>query len=154
MVSVPLTYWSASPLYSSWRRSQGCQGGAQLWEKVNWGGGVPHGMRLFCLQLEASCLHWSFLLTVDKFSFFTYNWSFFAYNLSFSTYNWSFFAYSGEARLIRALRDCKQRSLTVSKKSSDCKWTSFPRSKPGGFHIFGKGLDCVPDPFENVPSRL
>ena len=33
-------------------------------------------MRLFCLQLEASCLQWSFLLTVDNFSFFTYNWSF------------------------------------------------------------------------------
>ena len=27
-------------------------------------------MRLFCLQLEASCLQWSFLLTVDNFSFF------------------------------------------------------------------------------------
>ena len=33
-------------------------------------------MRLFRLQLEASCLQWTFLLTVDTFSFFTYNWSF------------------------------------------------------------------------------
>ena len=33
-------------------------------------------MRLFCLQLEASCLQWSFLLTIDNFSLFTYNWSF------------------------------------------------------------------------------
>ena len=75
------------------------------------------GMRLFCLQLEASCLQWSFLLTVDHFSFFTYSWSSCAYSFSFSTYSWSFFAYSGELRLVRALRDCKQRSLTVSKKA-------------------------------------
>ena len=40
-------------------------------------------MQFFCLQLEGSCLQWSFLLTIDKFSFFTYNWSFFPYNLSF-----------------------------------------------------------------------
>ena len=58
----------------------------------------------------------AFLLTVDNFSFFAYNWSCFAYNLSFFTYNWSFFAYNGKVCLIRALRDCKQRSLTVSKK--------------------------------------
>ena len=59
----------------------------------------------------------AFLLTIDNFSFFTYTWSFFAYNFSFFTYNWSFFAYSGTVHLIRALRDCKQRSLTVSKKA-------------------------------------
>ena len=29
----------------------------------------------------------------------------------------AFFAYSGKVHLIRALRDCKQRSLTVSKKA-------------------------------------
>ena len=52
----------------------------------------------------------AFVLTVDNFSFFTYNWS-------FSAYSFSFFAYSGKVRLIRALRDCKQRSLTVSKKA-------------------------------------
>ena len=74
-------------------------------------------MRLFCLQLEASCLQWSFLLTVDKFSFFTCKWGFFAYSVSFFTYSWSFFAYSGKVRLIRALRDCKQRSLTLSNKA-------------------------------------
>ena len=69
----------------------------------------------FCLQLEASCLHWSFLLTPDSFSYFTYNWSFFTYNFSFFTYNWSFFAYSGEVCRVSALGDCKQRSLTASK---------------------------------------
>ena len=41
------------------------------------------GTQLFCLQLEASCLQWSFLLTVDNFSLFTYNWSVFADNFSF-----------------------------------------------------------------------
>ena len=81
-------------------------------------------MRLFCLQLEASCLQWSFLLTVDKFSFFTYSWSFCTYifsflidNVSFFTYSWSSCADNGKVRLISALRDCKQRSLTVSKKA-------------------------------------
>ena len=88
-------------------------------------------MRLFCLQLEASCLQWSFLLTVDNFSFVgnnvAYSWSFLAYSFSFSAYSfsfsadsWSFFAYSGKVHLIRALRDCKQRS-------SNCKQKSFPR---------------------------
>ena len=43
------------------------------------------------------------LLSVVHFSFFTYNWSFFADILSFFTYSWSFFAYSGRVRLVRAL---------------------------------------------------
>ena len=33
----------------------------------------------------------------------------------------AFSAYSGRVRLIRALRDCKHRSFTVSKKGSNCK---------------------------------
>ena len=74
-------------------------------------------MRLFGLQLEASCLQWSFFTYSRQFSFFTHSWSFFAYSFSFFTYSWSFFAYSGKVRLIRASRDCKQRSLTVSKKA-------------------------------------
>ena len=40
-------------------------------------------MQPFCLQLEASCLQWRFLLTADNFSYFTYNWSFFTYSSSF-----------------------------------------------------------------------
>ena len=58
----------------------------------------------------------AFVLAVDNFSFFL-QLELPAYSLSFFTYNWSFFAYSGKARLIRALRDCKQRSVTVSKKA-------------------------------------
>ena len=53
-------------------------------------------MRLFCLQLEASCLQWSFLLTIDNSSFSTYCWSSFAYNFSFLTCNWSFLLTMGK----------------------------------------------------------
>ena len=66
----------------------------------------------------------SFLLTVELFylqstisAFFAYSWSFFAYSLSLFAYNSSFFAYNGKVRPIRALRDCKQRSLTVGRKA-------------------------------------
>ena len=49
---------------------------------------------------------------------FTCNWSVFTYNFSsFFTCNWNLFAYNGRVRLISALRDCKQRSLTVCKKA-------------------------------------
>ena len=58
-----------------------------------------------------------FYLQLTIFRIFTNNWSFFVYNFSFFAYNWSFFAYSVKVCLIRALRDCKQRSLTVSKKA-------------------------------------
>ena len=69
----------------------------------------------------------AFLLTVDKFYlFFTYNWSFPAYSFSFLTYSWSFFAYSAKVRLISALKDCKQRSLTVSKKAPTVSKNAFP----------------------------
>ena len=68
------------------------------------------------------------LLTVDILGFSAYNCSFFTYSFSFSTYSWSFFAYSGKVRLISALRDCKQRSLTVSKKAPTVSKKSFPRS--------------------------
>ena len=57
------------------------------------------------------------LLTVDNLSFFTYNWSFFTYTFSFFSYSGSFLAYGGKVRLISVLRDCKQRSSTVSKKA-------------------------------------
>ena len=58
----------------------------------------------FCIQLEASCLQWSFFTYIDNFSLFTYSWSFFAYSCSFFTYNWSFFAYNGKVRLISGLK--------------------------------------------------
>ena len=76
----------------------------------------------------------AFLLTIDKFSFFTYNWSFFACNLTFLTYIWSFFVvYSGKVRLIRALRDFKQRSLSASKNAPTVSKKASPQNFPGDF---------------------
>ena len=94
----------------------------------------------------------SFLLTVElfyvqleKFGFFTYNWSFFfAYNFSIFAYNWSFFAYSGKVCLRRALRDCKQRSLTVSKKTPTVskKNSFFSKRPPFSEPDLGKQVRC------------
>ena len=74
-------------------------------------------MQFFAYSWKLPAYSGAFLLTIDNLSFFTYNLSCFALNFSFLTYSWSFFAYSGKVLLIRALRDCKQRSLTVSKKA-------------------------------------
>ena len=74
-------------------------------------------MRFLAYNWKLSAYSGAFLLTVDNFSLFTYRWNFFTYSFSFLTYSWSFSAYSGKVRLIRALRDCKQRSLPVSKKT-------------------------------------
>ena len=91
-------------------------------------------IQLVYLRLEASHLQWSFfLLQLTIFSFFTYNWSLFVYSFSFLTYSWSFFAYSGRVRLIRALRDCKQRSLTVSKEAP----TVSKKASPNAFAPHG-----------------
>ena len=68
----------------------------------------------------------SFLLTVELFYLQLTILAFFLlqlelkvldYNFSLFTYSWSFSAYSGKVRLIRALRGCKRRSLTVRKKA-------------------------------------
>ena len=107
-------------------------------------GGQIEGVRLFCLQLEAFCLQWGFLLTIGNCSVFAYNWSIFAYSFRFYTYSWSFFAYNSEVRLIRALRDCKQRSLAVSKKAPTASKKASPKLKGG-----------PPDkPFERFESPL
>ena len=75
------------------------------------------GCGFFAYSWKLPTYSGAFLLTVDNFSFLTYSWSFFTYGFSFFTYSWSFFAYSGKVCLIRALRDCKQSNLTVSKKT-------------------------------------
>ena len=67
-------------------------------------------------------------------SFFAYSWSSFAYSFSLSAYSWSFFAYSGKVCLIRALRDCKQRSLTVSKKAPTIRKKNFPPKNVRNVH--------------------
>ena len=71
---------------------------------------------VFCLQLEASCLQWSFLLTGVLRSFLVCTLSFLLTARAFFTYSWSFFAYSWKALLISNLMDCLWRSSTVSKK--------------------------------------
>ena len=48
----------------------------------------------------------------------------------------AFLAYSGKVHLIRALRDCKQRSLTVSKKAP----TVSKKASPNKFSFWGEIL--------------
>ena len=80
----------------------GCSFMAYSWKLPSYSGAVlltvDDNFGAFLLTIGA------FLLTKLAFSMFTYSWR-------------SFFAYSGKVHLIRALRDCKQRSLTVSKKA-------------------------------------
>ena len=72
----------------------------------------------FCTPLALNCQ--------KDAAFSAYTWKLPAYSVaflltadtcSFFPYSWSFLAYTGKVRLIRALRDCKQRSSTVSKKA-------------------------------------
>ena len=83
-------------------------------------------MQLFCLQFEASCLQWSFFY-LQLTNFFLTVGAFWLDSFSFFTYSWSFFAYSGKVHLIRALRGCKQRSLSVSKKAPTVRTKAFPK---------------------------
>ena len=69
----------------------------------------------FLLTVELFCLHSTIL------AFFTYKWSFSLTIVAFLLTIGAFFAYSGKVRLRSALRDCKQRSLTVSRTSLNCK---------------------------------
>ena len=78
-------------------------------------------VELFCLQLTTL----AFLLTVGAFALTV---------LAFFTCSWSFFAYSGKVRLISALKDCKQRSLTVSKKAPTASQKASP-VKIGVTHV-------------------
>ena len=87
------------------------------------------GCSFFACSWKLPAYSGAFLLTIDNFSFFTYNWSFFAYILAFFTYNRSFFCLQWEVGLIRALRDCKQRSLTVSKKAPTVSKIASPNSQ-------------------------
>ena len=90
------------------------------------------GRSFFAYSSKLPAYSGALLLTVDNISFLTYSWSFFAYSFSFSTYSWSFLL-SGKVRLIRALRalrDCKQRSLTVSKKAPTVSKKASPKFMP------------------------
>ena len=112
-------------------------------------GRVGCGFFAYCWKLPS--YSGAFLLTVDNFSFFAYSWSFFAYSFSFFTYSWSFVAYNGKVRLIRALRDCKQRSLTVSKKAP-----SVSKKLPQNFfwaHARKVGLLPIPESLDGPAIR-
>ena len=87
------------------------------------------GCSFFAYSWKLLAYSGAFLLTVDNFSFFAYSLSFFAYSFSFLTYSWSFFAYSEKVLLIRALRDCKPRSLTVSKEAPTVSKKASPHQK-------------------------
>ena len=65
-------------------------------------------VELFCLQVPIL----AFLLTVGAFLLTVL----------------AFFAYCGKVRLIRALRDCKQRSSTVSKKAPTVSKKASPKN--------------------------
>ena len=88
-------------------------------------------MQFFAYGWKLPAYSGAFLLTIDNFDPFTYNWSFFGYNFSFSTYSWSFFAYNGESASNKGLTDCKQRSLTVSKKAPTVSKKASPVEKFG-----------------------
>ena len=87
------------------------------------------GCGYFAYNWKLPAYNGAFLLTVENFAFFAYSWSFFAYSFSFFTYSWSFF--SGKVRLTRALRGCKQRSLTVGEKAPTVSKKASPQSFPG-----------------------
>ena len=69
----------------------------------------------------------AFLLTNDNFSFLLTVGAFLLTILAFLLTVGAFFAYSGKVRLIRALRDCKQISLTASKKTPTVSKKASPR---------------------------
>ena len=77
----------------------------------------------FLLTMEHSNLQLTILavlLTVGAFAL-----TFLAFLLTIG----AFFAYNGKVRLISALRDCKQRSLTVSKKAPTVSKKASPKIK-------------------------
>ena len=83
------------------------------------------GARIFDIILDAAFLLTVvsfllavglFLLTIDSFSFFTYSRSFSAYSLV-SLLTVGAFCLQWESASNKGLRGCKQRSLTVSKKT-------------------------------------
>ena len=59
----------------------------------------------------------AFSLTIDNYSFLLTIGAFLLVALAFLLTVGAFFAYNGKVRLIRALRDCEQRSFTVSKRT-------------------------------------
>ena len=78
---------------------------------------LTFGCSFFVYSWKLPTYSGAFSRTIDSFSVFTYSWNFFTHNFSFFLTVGAFCACSGKVRLISALRHCKQRSLTVSKKA-------------------------------------
>ena len=76
-----------------------------------------NGCSFFAHSWKLPAYNGAFLLTVANFSFLLTVEAFLLTILASLLTIGAFFAYSGKVRLIRALRDFKQRSLTVSKKA-------------------------------------
>ena len=109
------------------------------------------GCGFFAYSWKLPTYSWAFLLTVDNSSFSTYSWSFFTYNFSFFAHSWSFFAYNGKVRLIRALRDCEQRSWTVSKKAPTVSKKASPHAK--GVVLCQRTCFCLLSTFQAPPIK-
>ena len=79
-------------------------------------------MQVFCSQLEASCLQWSFLLTIDKFIFLltirAFSLTILAFLLTIGAFclQWE----SASNKRLKGLQakklNCKQKAQTVSNK--------------------------------------
>ena len=74
-------------------------------------------MQPFFLQLEASCLQLSFLLTLDKFSF-CLQLELFCLQFQFLCLQWESVSNKGLKGLYAKKLNCKQKAPTVSKKTS------------------------------------
>ena len=87
---------------------------------------LKNGCSFFAYSWKLPAYSRVFLLTVDNFSFFYLQLE--------------LFAYSAKVRLIRALRDCEQRSLTVSKKTPTVSKTSPLKNSPCCGGLLGRCL--------------
>ena len=97
--------------------SSGCGFFAYSWKLPAYNGAFLLTIELSYLQLTIL----AFLLTISTFLL-----TILAFLLTIG----ALFAYNGKVRLIRALRDCKQRSSSVSKKAPTVSWWTFrPRKK-------------------------
>ena len=118
--------FSCCPLIVLWILGGSQRGGFQ----------TAFGCGIFAYSSKLPAYSGAFLLIIDIFSFFTYSWSFFTYFFSFSYLPLELFLLTvGKVCLTSALRDCKQRSWTVSKKAP----TVSKKASPG----FGR---CSPLP--------
>ena len=92
---------------------------------------IEIGCNFFAYSWKLPAYSGAFYLQLTILALWLTIWSFFAYSFSFFTYNWSFLAYSGKVRRISALKNCKQRSLPVSKQAPTVSKIASPNKGPG-----------------------